>query len=315
MASAGGRQSHVSGLSGKIQGLKFMQRASASSNTPSPSASPASRALPASALSRSVVPTASKGKGQLDAVNDASAASPPTSRESTTALEPDDENEEHWVLPSKTSATQTATDPASRIGDENGAEEMGWNAFLSQASASLEDEKDKGVGSSRRRVFGSWGDKKSREQRKPEDDEPDYDMSGDDERKSLSEEAQGLADSGFIKPGTMDKRRQERKRSSDNVLLSGARGSHAKAREEASKRKKLDMSSEEKAKIRRKHGFYVPDPSAEATSSSDDEGDDSISIFEGNDKRSDKAPSSISANSSGSQAGNRKAKKGRSKKR
>lgn len=319
MASSGARQSHVSSLSGKIQGLKFMQRAAASNKGAASASSSTSSAAAKPAASNDAAPgpssSSSRAKGgTLEGRN--TGPSVTQEQHSPAASEPiaDDGNEEHWVLPGK--AVQRQADAAAQ------SEELGWNAFLSQASASVggDDEKSGDPSSaSARRKFGSWGDKRKREKRQADDDEPDFDMS-DDEDGALDYESDGHKEEdgrgkkkGFIKPGTMGKR-QRREQNNDEVLQSGARGAHAKARDEAAKKKRADMSSEEKAKMRRKHGFYVPDPGADSDDDSDQPVDDSISVFDGV-STTYTPPRSISGNSNSSKQGNKKTKKAKAKKR
>lgn len=320
MASSGARQSHVSSLSGKIQGLKFMQRAAASNKGAAPASSSTSSAAAKATSSNDAAPVPSPSSSRAKSGATGRNAGPSVTQEqhSPAPSEPiaDDGNEEHWVLPGKAAQRQAANNTAVE------SEELGWNAFLSQASASVDGENEKGgdpSSGSARRKFGSWGDKRKREKRQADDDEPDFGMS-DDEDGALDYASDGHEGEdgkgkkkGFIKPGTMGKR-QRREHNDDEVLQSGARGAHAKARDEAAKKKRADMSSEEKAKMRRKHGFYVPDPGADSGDDSDGPGDDSISVFDGA-KTTDTPPRSISSNSNSSKPGNQKIKKAKAKKR
>jgi len=124
------RSATVHALSGRVQGLKFMQRATAAASRSA--AEPASQDAPAT-----------PGPSRTPAVDSPQASTPAQQ----TQLAADDD--EHWVLPSA-GAPASATPSAARI-----QHEPAWDSWL-LASTSASP-----AGAGSRRTFGSWAKKKS----------------------------------------------------------------------------------------------------------------------------------------------------------
>lgn len=152
------RPKHVSSLSDKIAGLKFMQRAKAVQDQhqqPQPSSSIAS-------------------SGTLEA------KVPRDEAVKRHAVEPeDDANEEHWSLPvSRHTPIKHIASSTSIV-----SHEPGWNAWLSGADDTLPSASTTALGMSSRRSFGSWLKKRKSKEGSPSD-----------KKRSQTPESEGQSD-------------------------------------------------------------------------------------------------------------------------
>jgi hypothetical protein len=259
------RSATVHALSGRVQGLKFMQRATAAASRSA--AEPASQDAPAT-----------PGPSRTPAVDSPQASTPAQQ----TQLAADDD--EHWVLPSA-GASGSATPSAARI-----QHEPAWDSWL-LASTSASP-----AGAGSRRTFGSWARKKSAaaEQAAEEEEMDEQEREGMKIVEELKSEpvrrkskekkrsaalavedgsvsrAQGpsagwtclLTPSqtlppGFLKPGDAGSLRKSKK-AKPSSPASSQLSSQEQARSAARERKERDMAGKQ-AKSRRKAGLAVRD--------------------------------------------------------
>ncbi|PWN98669.1 hypothetical protein FA09DRAFT_329181 [Tilletiopsis washingtonensis] len=240
------RSATVHALSGRVQGLKFMQRATAAASRSA--AEPASQDAPAT-----------PGPSRTPAVDSPQASTPAQQ----TQLAADDD--EHWVLPSA-GASGSATPSAARI-----QHEPAWDSWL-LASTSASP-----AGAGSRRTFGSWARKKSAaaEQAAEEEEMDEQEREGmkiveelksepvrrkSKEKKrsaALAVEDGSTLPPGFLKPGDAGSLRKSKK-AKPSSPASSQLSSQEQARSAARERKERDMAGKQ-AKSRRKAGLAVRD--------------------------------------------------------
>lgn len=218
-----GRSARVSALSDKIQGLKFMQRASASA--PEVVTEHAAAATTGQTSSKG---TKRSGKSGLDKEGRANGSV--TARGGSTASvskvtasanvqkadkdddgdDDDDNNEEHWVLPDVVKASPARVNDAK----ERIVAQPGWHEWLGQWHAQNDGETSgMSNGGAARRSFGAWAQDKRKGKRKKtdddEDDEDDGDVDGEPayasswDEDGTDKEVVTSAKKGFIKPGSL----------------------------------------------------------------------------------------------------------------
>lgn len=188
MSGPPGRSATVTSLSGRVNALKFMQRASNSSSTSSPASTPSKPNAPSSSHS---TPRASPTPAS------------PAAGSGTTA-----ETEEQWTLSPAAIDKLRAKNQNSRKekGGPRIVQEAGFDAWL------ITREKEQQGGS--RQTFGSLAKRREEdeESKKRAREEPDFEHSDNDE--SCSEEEEKSA-KGFVKPGDFSKKKSKKQVDSD----------------------------------------------------------------------------------------------------
>ncbi|PWN35217.1 uncharacterized protein FA14DRAFT_189207 [Meira miltonrushii] len=276
-----GRSTRISTLSDKIQGLKFMQRASASS--PSTSASTSTPKVEQEEAKKKGKSSKDQQRNQGNSFSSLAASEPATITSNLHKDEEDAEpsNEEHWVMPNAKEkiARQSSSKSIPRIESQSG-----WNDWLGQLQngESSAQQSPSSAGAARR-SFGAWAPKlteKKGSKGKEEDDSEEDEFTGGESEEDIQQK-------GFIKPGSLSdtplKKQKGRKRKSDDnhgnsklkdELMGDIRkqkkkktkdtngpsstDSHAKARQESAIKKRKDMASTGKAGKRQKEGFLTP---------------------------------------------------------
>ncbi|CEH13701.1 hypothetical protein CBOM_01603 [Ceraceosorus bombacis] len=192
-----GRSSTVVGLSGRLQGLKFMQRANAQQQQQQQQRAPDQSVL---ASTSSSIPRTSRASASPQSFARAStsaqtpAAAPasapqPVTLIATQARQGKDasQSDEEWCMPSARSASDRPTSSAVKV-----EHEPAWSSWLASAGAGLKTEHDpvdldvhaSAPSQSTRRSFGAWAQKKRQKSRKgSESDAESDDDDGDDDKK------------------------------------------------------------------------------------------------------------------------------------
>lgn len=140
-----GRPAHVTSLSGKVQGLKFMQRANAATAAASPSSassSPSTKKASPSTPAKDDSTTANTKTGDASSSSSKARGTTTTAKPRIVTL---DGNEEHWGF-AETPAFVSSSAVASAAEEE--APAQGWNQLL-LASSSSSSSRRKGKETSR----------------------------------------------------------------------------------------------------------------------------------------------------------------------
>ncbi|PWY98137.1 hypothetical protein BCV70DRAFT_218966 [Testicularia cyperi] len=253
MSTPSGRSATVTGLSGRVQALKFMQRGGAASPSTTPGRASPSHSLPSS-------PSTPARQLQIGTASLSGAASPVESRTASPAPAlPGAAEDEQWSLsPAKIAqlrahankSASNSTPAAISVSSAHIYHEAGFDAWLIERQKSESDSSASRLSTSgHRQTFGSL-DKKDREPSKKrtrsEEDqdpntEPDFDFEEsfdeDEDKDEVDAESSKRKKSGsgktngkqgFVKPGTLGKGRLEQSPSGAKKNKTQSRSSKSK---------------------------------------------------------------------------------------